>query len=89
MRTGKLALALALAIPFALAACGAPAWAGAIIPEDGPLPPLFDPPSIMSCRDGQIGLGGVSARFDYEPCYVTVEDKVVCCTINTDRATLL
>ena len=90
MRPGPAARCLALAIPFALAAGGAPAWAGAIIPEDGPLPPLFDPlASIMSCRDGQIGIGGVSARFYYEPCYVTVEDKVVCCTINTDFATLL
>jgi len=93
VRTGnpfKLGVCLALAIPFALAACGAPAWAGAIIPEDGPLPPQFvDPLSIMSCRDGQIGIGGVSVRASDEPCFVTVEDKVVCCTINTDFATLL
>ena len=90
MRTGPAALALSLTIPFALAACGAPAWAGAIIPEDGPLPPLFDPlSSIMFCRDGQIGIGGVSVRASDEPCFVTVEDKVVCCTINTDFATLL
>ena len=89
MRTGRAARCLALAIPLALAGFGAPAWAGAIIPEDGPLPPLLDPPSIMSCRDGQIGIGGVSVRASVEPCFVTVEDKVVCCTINTDFATLL